>query len=369
LDRAARNFGEPIRVLAIVVALVAMAGCRPAESAGGILSLFDASLVDDAGQDDAPSPSMVDAGADGGDSVGVDAGGGEAPTGAGVGTACGQDTDCASGFCVEGFCCNSACNGTCLTCSAASAPGHCQPAAAGSDPRNECSDDGASTCGHDGFCDGAGHCRSYQSGTMCRPASCTASSLTPPGACDGAGVCVMMTAKSCAPYTCDANAACRSTCTAATDCATPAICSTGVCGGLVGEYFGNMNLTAPSTLTRTDALVDFDWGLNAPDPKLPVDGFSIRWTGTVTPRFSETYTFYTDADDGTRLWINGQQLIDDWTMHAVHQVQGTIALQAGMPVSLKLEYFDQMGTASVDLRWSSASEAKAIIPTSALSPQ
>jgi hypothetical protein len=61
--------------------------------------------------------------------------------------------------------------------------------------------------------------------------------------------------------------------------------------------------------------------------------------------------------------------IDDRTAHAASQKQGTIALQAGKPVSLKLEYFDQAMAASVQLRWSSTSEPKAIIPTSALAPQ
>ena len=367
--RAAHKFAEPIHILTIAVGLIAMAGCRPAESAGGILSLLDGGPEDDAGQDVALS--VTDSADDPADDVPgdvtLDAGTDEGPVGAAVGTACGHDADCASGFCVEGVCCNSACNGSCLTCSAAGNPGHCQPAAAGSDPRNDCPDDGASTCGRDGFCDGTGKCRSYQSGTMCSPAACTGSSLTVAGACNGAGTCVMTPAQSCAPYLCGANAACATTCAANNDCATPAVCSAGACGGLRGEYFSMMDLTM-SVLVRTDATVNFNWGLGSPAAGLPVDGFSIRWTGTVTPRFTETYTFSTIADDGSRLWINGMELVNDWSQHAARQVGGTIDLQAGKPVSLTLEYFDQVMAASVQLLWSSKSEPEAIIPTSALAP-
>src|SRR5260370_33379218 len=150
-------------------------------------------------------------------------------------------------------------------------------------------------------------------------------------------------------------------------CAAPALCAAGACGGLRGEYSWSQDLTN-TALVRTDATRDFDGGQCSPDPSIGGDNFSVRWTGTVTPRFSETYTFYTNADDGTRLWINGQLLIDDWTVHAPRQMQGTITLQAGQPVSLKLEYFEQAMGAVVQLRWSSTSEAKAVIPTWALHP-
>ncbi|PLS76840.1 MAG: hypothetical protein CYG59_26950, partial [Chloroflexi bacterium] len=60
-----------------------------------------------------------------------------------------------------------------------------------------------------------------------------------------------------------------------------------------------------------------------------VDSFSVRWQGYVVPRYTETYTFYTTNDDGARLWVNGQQLVNDWTSHAARENQGQITLTAG----------------------------------------
>jgi hypothetical protein len=59
--------------------------------------------------------------------------------------------------------------------------------------------------------------------------------------------------------------------------------------GLRGEYFAGA--FALKRLERVDATIDFDWGAGAPDPRLPADGFSVRWTGTLRPRYSEAYQF------------------------------------------------------------------------------
>ena len=155
---------------------------------------------------------------------------------------------------------------------------------------------------------------------------------------------------------------------------TPAVATTyqarfiasGSGGGLRGEYFDNSNLTT-SRIVRTDARVNFDWGNNAPDASIGADTFSVRWTGKVTPRFSETYRFYTVSDDGVRLWVNGVLLIDNWTDHGATEDSQTIALNAGQAYDIKMEFFESGGLAVAKLLWSSASEAKQVIPASQLS--
>jgi hypothetical protein len=72
------------------------------------------------------------------------------------------------------------------------------------------------------------------------------------------------------------------------------------------------------------------------------------------------------ADDGVRLWVNNTLLIDDWNEHPAAERTGTIALLAGKKYSIKLEYFENLQQASVKLMWSSASQAKEIIPVSQL---
>ena len=87
-----------------------------------------------------------------------------------------------------------------------------------------------------------------------------------------------------------------------------------VVNGLRGDYFPNMTLTAPATQTRIDPQIDLWWSNGSPFPgtSFPSDNFSVRWTGTVVPRYSETYTFYLYEYDGARLWVNNQLVIDDW---------------------------------------------------------
>ena len=133
--------------------------------------------------------------------------------------------------------------------------------------------------------------------------------------------------------------------------------------GLQGEYFDNDDLTVWK-LTRTDATVDFNWGTGSPDPSIDGGYFSVRWTGFVEPRFSETYTFYIDEDEGARLWVNEKLLIDQW--NSIGQFNGTIALTGGVKYSFRLEYRELTYNAWVHLYWSSPTQYKQIIPQSQL---
>jgi hypothetical protein len=135
--------------------------------------------------------------------------------------------------------------------------------------------------------------------------------------------------------------------------------------GLGGEYFDNSDFTTRK-LIRTDPTVNFNWGTGSPDSSIAADTYSVRWTGQVQPQYSETYTFYVNSDDGARLWVDGQPLINDWTTHASKENSGMILLQAGRKYDIRLEYFDSTSTATVSLKWSSASQSKQTIPSSAL---
>ncbi|WP_414567542.1 PA14 domain-containing protein [Nostoc sp. CCY 9925] len=138
--------------------------------------------------------------------------------------------------------------------------------------------------------------------------------------------------------------------------------------GLKAEYFDEINFTN-SKLTRTDATVNFNWGVGSPDPLIGVDTFSVRWTGQVEAKFSETYNFYTSSDDGVRLWVNNQLLIDKFIDQAITEYSGSITLVAGQKYDIQLEYFDNTYSAFSQLSWSSNSQAKEIIPQSQLYSQ
>ena len=100
--------------------------------------------------------------------------------------------------------------------------------------------------------------------------------------------------------------------------------------------------------------VDFNWGLAAPDGVLDRDGFNVKWSGQLRADFSEEYTFSTISDDGVRLWIGNELVIDNWTNHTATEDQATRWLEAGKWYDVRLEYFDNTGVAEIEWRWSSA---------------
>lgn len=135
--------------------------------------------------------------------------------------------------------------------------------------------------------------------------------------------------------------------------------------GLRAQYYQGKDFTNLKW-SEIDPTVNFAWGINAPNSIVPADNFAVRWTGQVLAKTSETYTFYTRSDDGIRLWVNGQLLINNWTDHDVVENGGSIALIAGQAYDIKLEYYDSTGGATAQLLWSSPTQAKAIIPASQL---
>ncbi|MFT3921564.1 MAG: PA14 domain-containing protein [Myxococcales bacterium] len=141
--------------------------------------------------------------------------------------------------------------------------------------------------------------------------------------------------------------------------------STGTGNGLRGDYFSGTTL-ASLVLSRTDATVDFSWGTAAPASVVAKDNFSVRWSGQLSPRSSGPTTFYTQTDDGVRLWINGQLVIDNWTDHGTTENGATLTLTAGQRYDVKLEYYERTGGAVARLMWSNACDAKQVIPTTQL---
>lgn len=135
--------------------------------------------------------------------------------------------------------------------------------------------------------------------------------------------------------------------------------------GLQGVYYSNIDFTGTS-VARTDAGVNFDWGTGGPAATIGTDTFSARWTGQVQAEKTERYTFYTNTDDGVRLWVNGQLLIDKWVPQKETEWSGSINLVAGQRYDIKMDYFERFGQAVAELRWSSPTTPKQVIPTSRL---
>lgn len=138
--------------------------------------------------------------------------------------------------------------------------------------------------------------------------------------------------------------------------------------GLFGEYYRGKGFRE-KLLTRTDPNVNFDWGSGGPDPSVPADHFSVRWSGWVQAPSSGIYTFYVTADDGLRLWVDGELIIDHWLDQGATERSGTARLQADRKHDIRLEYYENGGAASCRLAWSGPGVTKAIVPGERLYPR
>jgi hypothetical protein len=138
----------------------------------------------------------------------------------------------------------------------------------------------------------------------------------------------------------------------------PADVAIGSGTGLRGNYFGSRfptnGFVGAPTLSRVDPTVDFSFGTGSPDPSVSSDFFMVRWSGQVQALGDDTYTFNTISDDGVRLWVNSQKLIDNWTGHAPTTNSGSIALVGTNKYDLLLEYFENTGGATAKLYWTNS---------------
>jgi uncharacterized repeat protein (TIGR03806 family) len=147
--------------------------------------------------------------------------------------------------------------------------------------------------------------------------------------------------------------------------------------GLLGQYwtntpgvaFTNVTFAVPPTLVRTDATVNFNWSTIGPDPSIGQTNFTARWTGSVQPQYSETYTLSTFTDGGVRLWVNGRLLVNDWAAQSSAVTNsGSITLNAQQFYNIQMDYFQGSGDGEAMLAWSSPSTPQAIIPQTQLYP-
>jgi hypothetical protein len=139
--------------------------------------------------------------------------------------------------------------------------------------------------------------------------------------------------------------------------------SLGTGNGLRGEYYSDSALTNLAA-QRTDSKIEYLWGTSAPTPQVGADNFSVRWTGQIEPLYSQVYTFYLTTDDGSRMWVNGVQIINGWVDQSPTTRSGTIALVAGQKYDLRVEVYERAGSASAVLEWQSARQARQVVPQS-----
>ena len=111
-----------------------------------------------------------------------------------------------------------------------------------------------------------------------------------------------------------------------------------------GEYYNNVNLNG-SPLVRNDQKIDFDWGTGSPAKGINADNFSARWTRRLDFE-AKTYRFYVRVDDGVRLWVDGQLLIDQWRDGSARTYSAERTMTQGKH-DVRVEMYERTGQATV----------------------
>ncbi len=149
---------------------------------------------------------------------------------------------------------------------------------------------------------------------------------------------------------------------------------TATTNGLLGEYFNNLDMTAPRIpttwtpdATRVDAQINFSWYTGSPMlGDIASSSYSVRWTGEIVPKTSEPYTLCSVIDDGMRLWLDDVLVIDQW--HPNDSTEYCAPAQnwsAGSAHAIRLEMFNGAGRAIAQLGWQTPTIDKQIVPASA----
>jgi len=150
---------------------------------------------------------------------------------------------------------------------------------------------------------------------------------------------------------------------------------------LTGSYFANHDFAGEPTVTRADTALDFTWWEDAPAPGVPVDSFSVRWTGSLVAPVTGSYALGVRAMGGARLFLDDSLLVEFSDRHVVATQWATVSLVAGAARRLRVEYFDRRADAIVQLVWSipnprlredaldAARQADAVIMMLGLSPR
>lgn len=121
--------------------------------------------------------------------------------------------------------------------------------------------------------------------------------------------------------------------------------------GFTGEYFSNKELKGTPQTVRTDSCINFFWFDESPVPSMGRENFSVRWTGKFIAPKSGKFEFRVSAEDGYRLTIDNQLLLDKWENQAMAGTSIFLDLESGTEHSIKLEFYQERGFAAIVMEW------------------
>ena len=142
--------------------------------------------------------------------------------------------------------------------------------------------------------------------------------------------------------------------------------------GLLGQYYvpGGAVTDFPNFDALTPTRTQIDTQVNFPVTNLVFnnfasDNFAVRWTGVINITAAGLVTFFTTSDDGSRLFIDGQLVVDNGGLHAIQERSGTITLSQGFHF-LDLQFFENLGGAGMILSYDPVDGPKQVAPETVL---
>ena len=121
--------------------------------------------------------------------------------------------------------------------------------------------------------------------------------------------------------------------------------------GLLAVYYDGTDQFDDVLATVESDVPDYDWAGGAPLPEVPPDHFTTRWTGQVKAEPGGLWNFCTWSDDGARLYIDGNEVINDWSNHNARYRCGQFELADCEQVDIRLDFYENTGQARIKLYW------------------
>jgi hypothetical protein len=146
----------------------------------------------------------------------------------------------------------------------------------------------------------------------------------------------------------------------------PSVALHGSSGGLTASYWPNREWKGKPKFVRTDPSIDFRWGDQKPDNRLPGDRFSIEWRGQLVPPVSGEYELSAEVDDVIQLRLGDSKAFETgWGRKEL----GKVTLEKGTPIPFEAKYYEEGGDAYARLFWTPPGGARQIIPAHAFRPE
>ncbi len=121
--------------------------------------------------------------------------------------------------------------------------------------------------------------------------------------------------------------------------------------GLTAQYFNGIEFGNNPTLQRIDKTINFHWTISTPDQAINPEFFCAKWTGNIRAPKTGTYKIGLSGNDGFKLYINNQLIINNWDKQSFHTSLVDYNFTAGNNYPIRVEFKEPNGNSTIKLIW------------------